>query len=72
MGRQIKTKVNYHKDGFRLGGWLTGKYTYLWFGIKEGSDQKCFGTLSGYKLYRLAKAIVRHFESPPPDDQGDG
>lgn len=44
---------------FELAGWFQGKDTYLWFGL----NQICLGTLSGAKLYRLAKAIVKHYES---------
>jgi len=45
---------------FQLGGWYDGKRTYLWF----GGGGACLGTLSGQKLYRMAKAIVRQFEEP--------
>ncbi|MCR4300750.1 MAG: hypothetical protein NUV51_03995 [Sulfuricaulis sp.] len=42
-----------------ISGWLSSRRgTYLWFGL----DGKCIGTLSGARLYRLAKAIVRRFE----------
>ena len=44
---------------FELSGWLNGRLTYLWFGTKE---RGCMGFIDGRKLYRLAKAIVRHFE----------
>ena len=43
-----------------LGGWFQGKGTYLWIGDAEG--RHCYGVISGHRLYRLAKAIVRHFE----------
>jgi hypothetical protein len=41
-----------------LGGWFQGVETYLWFGLRN----ECIGVLSGNRLYRLAKAIVRHYE----------
>lgn len=44
---------------FELGGWFQGKKSYLWFGL----NNICLGTLSDGKLYRLAKAIVKHYES---------
>lgn len=47
-------------DHFRIGGWLSGKDTYLWFG---DDALGCFGTLDKARLYRLAKAIVRHMET---------
>ncbi len=75
MAKQIKTQVddiqprclkhfivspNPDEDPtFELSGWFQGKHTYLWFGL----NQVCLGTLSGGKLYRLAKAIVKHYES---------
>ena len=43
-----------------IGGWLNGRGTYIWFGDKDG---KCLGWLDGGKLYRLAKAITRHYEA---------
>ena len=64
--KHISTRVN--KSGvvnpLRLGGWLQGKKAYLWFGDNCRADGGfCIGTLGGYKLYRLAKAIVRHYEA---------
>ncbi|KKL86692.1 hypothetical protein LCGC14_1942160 [marine sediment metagenome] len=63
--RKIRTKFdNDHKfiqQPAVLGGWFEGKLTYLWIGgYKNGP---CIATLSGHKLYRLAKAIVKAFES---------
>jgi hypothetical protein len=58
--KKIRTKLE--KTGNvngKLGGWLSGPQTYLWFGVND----ECRGTLSGPKLLRLAKAIVRHMES---------
>lgn len=52
-----------YQEGFQLGGWFQGKYSYLWFGI--GKKGPVLGTLSGQKLYRLAKAIVQRFEEDP-------
>ncbi len=57
--RKIRTTPAYPILGFNLGGWLHGKNTYVWFGVGD----KCLGTLGGGKLYRLAKAIVRQFDS---------
>lgn len=72
--RQIKTKPDDTQMGlkhfiispnpeedpqFELAGWFRGKDSYLWFGL----NNICLGTLSGGKLYRLAKAIVKHYES---------
>ena len=59
--RKIKTKLDDEKSQVRgnMSGWLDGKGTYLWFGDK---DDKFIGTLSGQRLYRLAKAIVTQFE----------
>ena len=59
MGRQIRTKPDMNGNGAVLGGWLSGYGTYLWIG--EGD--RCVTTIGGRKLYRLAKAIVRQFES---------
>ncbi len=59
-------KINTQLDGAKtesigiLSGWLQGKLTYLWVGDKSGNF---VGTLSGHKLYRLAKAIVRQFDN---------
>lgn len=50
---------------FRLGGWLSGRDSYLWFG-EEGDGGAFYGFLGGQQLYRLAKAIVRHFEAEKP------
>ena len=59
--RKIRTKLD-ASDGGKLGGWLNGHRTYLWFGV----DGKCKGTLGGPKLLRLAKAIVRQMEGRRP------
>jgi len=58
--RAIKTKPDKQPGhpGFILGGWLSGKTSYLWMGV----DNMCLGTLSGRRLYQLAKAIVKQFE----------
>jgi hypothetical protein len=57
--RQIKTQADHGKKNIILSGWLDGKGTYLWIGDKNDNH---LDTLSGYKLYRLAKAIVKQFE----------
>jgi hypothetical protein len=44
----------------KVGGWLSGRGTYL--RIADAED-KYLGAISGQKLYRLAKAIVRRFEA---------
>jgi hypothetical protein len=44
--------------GFEMGGFLDGKRTYISF----WGHSNYLGSLSGQKLYRLAKAIVRQFE----------
>ena len=49
--------------GLRVGGWLQGTSTYLWFGMLVDGREQCIGTIRGGKLYRLAKAIVRHYEA---------
>ncbi len=56
--RSIRVKPDCSVDEFELGGWLDGRSTYLWF----GKGDVCYGHLDGDKLYRLAQAIVRHFE----------
>lgn len=59
--KKIKTQLQHTNPSspVRLGGWFQGKRTYLWF----GESGRCLGLLSGHALYRLAKAIVRHYES---------
>ena len=44
-----------------ISGWLSNhkKGTYLWLGL----GGHCIGHVGGYKLYRLAKAIVNRYES---------
>jgi hypothetical protein len=68
--QQIRTTPEMTRGGrFKLGGWLSGPNTYIWFGERDivRADLtvdygRCLGTLGGQRLYRLAKAIVRHFE----------
>ena len=58
--REIKT--NFDKkfiSDYKFGGWYCGKRSYLWFGKKIGP---CCGIISGQRLYRMAKTIVKHFE----------
>jgi len=64
MNRKITTKPDGDTyEGLIISGYFSGKRTYLWFGEKVGIyKEKCLGTLSGQRLYRLAKAIVRQFE----------
>jgi hypothetical protein len=63
MNRKIKTKPDEDTyEGLIISGYFSGKRTYLWFGEKvDIGITKFLGTLSGQKLYRLAKAIVRQF-----------
>ncbi len=56
--QEVRTISDEITDPLVIGGWLDGKNTFLWFGIYG----QCIGTLSGQKLHRLAKAIVRRFE----------
>ena len=56
-GKQIKTKSDYRK--ITIGGWLQGKETYLCICDEKENFLDC---ISKHKLYRLAKAIVRHYE----------
>lgn len=63
--RKIKTTPNHEcrhcsAEGrpLTLGGWFNGRGTYLWI----GSGDHFHGELSGQRLYRLAKAIVRQWE----------
>jgi hypothetical protein len=60
MARKIKTKLQTKvgQDG-ELSGWYDGQQSYLWFGV----NGRCQGILRGSKLYRLAKTIVKAFES---------
>lgn len=46
-----------------LGGWFQGKDTYLWIG--DENDRR-LAFIDGQRLYRLAKAIVRHYEIERP------
>ena len=59
MTQKIRTTPDRPQDTVEIGGWLSGRLTYLWL----GKDGRCIGTISNQKLYRLAKAIVRQFES---------
>jgi hypothetical protein len=61
--QQIRTKPDKpfgRHSAIRLSGWLQGRDTYLWIG---SVDDRPLATISGQRLYRLAKAIVRHYES---------
>ena len=62
MSQKIRTRPDRNRlapPSLEIAGWLSGAGSYLWFGDADG---RCVGTLSGQKLYRLAKAIVRQFE----------
>ena len=61
--QKIRTQPNFKHPNIpslELRGWLSSENTYI--GIYDETRCLCF--LSGYKLYRLAKAIVNHFENP--------
>lgn len=66
--RRIKTQFDkFDKSSLgnlRLGGWLQGRLTYLWVG-----NDTLYATLSGQRLYRLAKAIVKQFENDKEEDK---
>lgn len=67
MGRSRKIRVHkryVHDPSGKLvlGGWLSGEQTYLWLGA-EGENGKCLGYVQGKGLLRLARNIVREFES---------
>lgn len=63
--QNLRTKPsNTKKVGLIIWGRLHGKETYISFGSKESKyKHRYLGTLSGYKLYRVAKAIVRRWEN---------
>lgn len=50
---------NLNSSSRMISGWLDGKGTFLYFDDRNGET---LGTISGNRLYRLAKAIVRHYE----------
>ena len=58
MARRIRTKCDTGIDHIRIGGFLDNKRTYVWLDEKDC----CLGIISGQKLYRLARAIVKQFE----------
>ena len=62
MNIRIKTRPEVTPLGesrsFKMWGWYSGKSTYLGF----GTHGNCDATISGKKLYRLAKSIVKQFE----------
>lgn len=60
MARKITTQLELN-DGLELAGWYQGKDTYIWLGWKIGPIQKV-ATLSGYKLKRLCKTILKEME----------
>ena len=57
--RPIKTKLDFPND-YELGGWLAKERTYI--GIWNKKNGECVANLGGYKLYRLAKAIIRQMD----------
>lgn len=61
--RKIRTNLDkISNPKVKFSGWFSGKGTYLRISMDDGWD-RFLGCLSGQKLYRLAKAIVRHFEN---------
>ena len=69
MPRRTKTPVQLPERPMETGmngialvytGWLDGRRSYLWFGERENGP--CWGTLSGPRLYALAKKIVATWE----------
>lgn len=58
--QKIKTTPNVGRN-LKIKGELKGKQSYLLFTDGTGRG---LGVLEGQKLYRLAKAIVRRFETP--------
>jgi hypothetical protein len=61
--QRIKTGSDEKSDRMFVGGWLQGRRTYLRFEDEKGDFM---GSIGGQKLYRLAKAIVKHYESDKP------
>ena len=64
INQRIRTKFYYSHPSFpgiRLGGFLGASPEDTYLGVYD--DDRCFGLLSGQRLYRLAKAIVLRFES---------
>lgn len=66
MGRKIRLQpdppATHYEVPLEFAGWYDGSRSYLWIGFGD----QCRGILSGRKLYRFAKAIVRQFERTPP------
>lgn len=65
MSKSQPRRIKTHTDSdmpkkISIDGWLAGRQTYLWIGSLDG--EKCLGCISGHKLYRLAKAIVKQYE----------
>ena len=58
--QEIRTKPDFSDATVIFGGHLSGKRSSLWIGHKI--HQTYAASISGGKLYRLAKAIVRHYE----------
>lgn len=59
--QEIRTTLD--KSGYklaRIGGWLDGKRSYIRL---ANANDEYIGSLSGLRLYRLARAIVRHWEA---------
>ena len=61
--KMIKTKLDFPQK-YELGGWYDRSNTYI--GVWEKDTGLCVANLGGYKLYRLAKAIVKQFEGDQP------
>lgn len=60
--QRIRTRARkaYGETEVLIGGWLSGKDSYLWLGKPSGG---CLGFIGGQPLYRLAKAIVKRYEA---------
>ncbi len=59
--QKVRTKLSYfyrNAPKIKIGGWFRGKDTYLTI---TAGDIFC-GFIADQKLYRLAKAIIRHYE----------
>lgn len=59
-----KIKTNFDKRAsdrnIRMGGWYSGKDTYLWVGPKSGSGP--IGILSGRKLKRFCETVLKEMK----------
>jgi len=71
--RPIPIRTSTDNKNIIISGWYHGKCTYLWLGIQNKATGygKYLDTISGGKLYRLAKSIVRHFDREVGNDKGN-